>query len=361
MLPGKWTSITGSGATWDPDGWRGEFRWTIPSSIPPGGANASLSVTATDKTGGRFNAVMGVSGNLFIGNGPAVVEALADKVAGPATKEASKSFRLVPGSYCDGCPVSVTVGIQDGPRITFNYKVVPKRKPCPGRGAVTVAQAKGPLICNTAEPDPGEAGKLSSPALGARDKDLKVNVSSSAGNLSGTTIVSEADVKATRADRIGAAVAGCYLIGSDAFDYPKATIRQALLDLVNSGQINLDYVDRPAGRLKICIALARKLVGSADQEPPVPTAAARGCDTLRIAFAPRVRRGRIVGLKLAKSQRPSGSSVRYSCAAGRGGSVTLTARRRQGLRAAVGKRLDLGVVRAPDAPPRQATLTFGFR
>jgi len=360
LLATKWTSITGSAATWDTDGWRGDFSWSIPSSIPPGGANASLSVTATDKTGGRFNAVIGASGNLFIENGPAAVEALADKIAGPATKSASKSFRLVPGSYCDGCAVSVTVGIQDGPRITFNYKVVPKQKPCPPKKAVTLAQAKGPLICNTDEPGPGKSTTLSSPALNSKDKDLKVNVRSSAGNLNGTTIVGEAELKKARAEKIGTTVAACYLLGGAAFDYPNEEIKQALLDLVISGEISKSYVDSPSGRLKICIALARKLVGSRDDTASA-RAAARGCHTKRIAFAPRVRRGKVVGLKLAKSQRPSGSSVRYSCVAGRGGSVTLTARRRQGLRNAVGKRLDLGVVRAPDAPPREATLTFGFR
>jgi hypothetical protein len=360
LLPDKWTSITGSGATWNTDGWLGEYSWNIPSSIPPGGAPASVTVTATDKTGGRFNGVIGAGGNLFIEGGPAVAEALADKVAGPATKSATKSFKLVPGSYCDGCAISVTVGIQDGPRITFNYKVVPKSKPCPDRKRITLAQARGPLVCNTDEPDPGEAIKLSSPTLDPKDKQVKVDVGSSAGNLNGTTIVGEAERKQARAEKIGEAVAACYFIGTAAFDYPRETITEALLDMVNSGQISLEFRDTPTGRLKICIALARKLVEPAGNTA-VAHAAARGCNARRIAITPLVRKGRIVGLKPAKSQRPSRSSVRYSCTGGPGGSAKLTVRRSQGLRAAVGKRLDLGVVRAPGASARETTLSFAFR
>ncbi len=360
LLPDKWTSITESSATWNPDGWRGDFSWSIPSSIPPGGAAGSLSVTATDKTGGRYNAVIGVGGNLFIEDGPAVIEALADKVAGPPTKQASTSFKLVPGSYCDGCPVSLTVGIQDGPRITFNYKVVPKAKPCPGRQRITLAQANGPLVCNTDEPGPGKSIKVSSPALGRGDKQATVDVNSSAGSLNGTTIVGEAELRRARAEKVGEAVAACYLIGTSAFDYPTEVVKEALLELVNSGVIPLEYVDSPRNRLKLCIALARKLV-QPEGAPSSARAARGGCNTRRIAIAPRVRKGRIVGLKLAKSQRPGSSGVRYSCTGRPGGAAKLTVRGPQGLRKAVGTRLDLGVVRAPGAPRRGATLTFRFR
>ncbi|MEA2324203.1 MAG: hypothetical protein QOD81_4053 [Solirubrobacteraceae bacterium] len=360
LLAAKWTSITASGATWDTDGWRGEFSWSIPSSIPPGGAPASVTVTATDKNGGRYNGVIGATGNLFIEGGPAVAEALADKVAGPATKSATKSFRLVPGSYCDTCPISVTVGIQDGPRITFNYKVVPKQKPCPGRQRITLAQAKGPLVCNTNEPGPGESIKLTSPTLRPKDKEVKVDIGSSAGTLSGTTIVGEAEAKQSRAEKVGEVVAACYFIGSAAFDYPKETIGRALDELVEADQIHMEAAGTPRGRLLICIALARKLVEPAGSSAAAH-AAARGCNARRIAIVPQVRRGRIVGLKPAKVQRPSGSSVRYSCAAGADGTAAkLTVRRSQGLRSAIGTRLDLGVVRASNAPERQATLTFKF-
>jgi hypothetical protein len=359
VLPEKWTTINESFAVWDTDGWKGEYAYQIPSSIPPGGAQASLAVRATDKTGGRFAPKLDLTGNIAVVGGPAEATALADKNAGKETDSGTASFTLVPGSYCDTCAVSVTVNIQDGPHITFQYKVVPKAKPCPGGGKAAFAAATGPLICNEDEPGPGQSIIVSSSKIGPKDNKVIVTAGSSAGNLNGTTIVGEGEVKQSKAEKIGEAVAACYLIGVEAFDYPASRIRQALQLLKGDADIDLEQFDRPAQRLKICIALAKELAGPA---PALASAkAARGCSTRRIAIVPLIRRGKIVGLKPAKRQRPSRSSVRYGCTGGPGGTATLTVRRRGGLRKAIGKRLDLGVVRAPDAPARQATLTFGFR
>jgi hypothetical protein len=52
--------------------------------------------------------------------------------------------------------------------------------------------------------------------------------------------------------------------------------------------------------------------------------------------------------------------VRYACTGARSG-TKLTVKRRQGLRAAVGKKLELGVVRSPSAAASGATLSFRFR
>jgi hypothetical protein len=73
-----------------------------------------------------------------------------------------------------------------------------------------------------------------------------------------------------------------------------------------------------------------------------------------------VRRIAFAGRKLAKSQRPPSSSVRYGCKRVRGG-MKVTVKRSQALRSAIGKKLDLGVVRAPSAPASGATLSFRFR
>jgi hypothetical protein len=81
----------------------------------------------------------------------------------------------------------------------------------------------------------------------------------------------------------------------------------------------------------------------------------------RIAFESRRRNGKLIGVKLAKSQRPSRSSVRYSCTGSSGGGIKITAKRSQGLRGAVGTKLDLGLVRASNAPASGGTLSFRFR
>jgi hypothetical protein len=89
------------------------------------------------------------------------------------------------------------------------------------------------------------------------------------------------------------------------------------------------------------------------------SASASRCRAQRVVVSVGRRHGRTV-LRRIKTQRPSRSSVRYSCAPGPGGAAKLTVRRHRGLRKAIGKTLDLSVVRAPRAPARQATLTFGF-
>jgi hypothetical protein len=158
------------------------------------------------------------------------------------------------------------VGIQGGPRITFTYKVVttkPRGKPCKAGAITRIAGFDGPLLCYLDEPAPGETGRVASPVLTPKAKTLTIDVSSSAGSLNGTTIVGEAEAKKARADKIGEAVAACYLIGPGAFDYSTETIEDALSQLLDEGAISVHYVDRLANRLKLCIALARKLAAPA--------------------------------------------------------------------------------------------------
>jgi hypothetical protein len=118
----NWT-VSESSARWDTSSFTGDYSWTIPSSIPSAGAQASLRVIATDKSGGRYNGVISAAGDIPVEDGPAQAQALADKNGGQATASASKSFKLVPGSYCDTCRPSFTVSVQDGPRVIFQYKV----------------------------------------------------------------------------------------------------------------------------------------------------------------------------------------------------------------------------------------------
>ena len=127
----NWT-VSESSATWDTAGFRGEYTWTIPSSIPAAGASGTIRVTATDKSGGRYNGVIEAFGPL-VETGTARAEALADKNGGQATVTDTESFKLI-GNSCSPC--TVTVGVQDGPKVTFRYEA----DPCPG-GRVSPARA----------------------------------------------------------------------------------------------------------------------------------------------------------------------------------------------------------------------------
>jgi hypothetical protein len=362
LFPERWV-VTASSASLDDPGYRADFSWSIPAAIPPSGADVVLTVKATDKSGGGLTTGMGLHGNVPFEGGDGTVYASANKNAGRPTATGTKTFRLIPGSYCDTCPITVMIGLQSGPRITFTYKVVPKPagRPCRGGAVARLAQLEHPLICFMGEPAPGKTGKVSSPVLGGKVKGVTVNVTSSAGGLGGTAIVGAGESRKATADRIGEAVAACYLLGADVFDYPTKRIDEVLRELLKDDGFRRSVFryDEPAHRLRICIALARALIES---EPPGESASAAGlgCASKRIAFAAKLRRGRVVGLKLAKSQRPSASSVRYACT-GTGSGAKLTVKRRQGLRAAVGKKLQLGLVRSPAAPASGATLSFRFR
>jgi hypothetical protein len=120
LFPDDWV-VSDSSAVFDQPGYRADFSWTLPATIPPGGADVTLTVKATDKSGGGLTTGMGLHGNVPFTGGDGTVYASANKTAGQPTATAGKTFRLVPGSYCDTCPISVTIGLQGGPLITFTY------------------------------------------------------------------------------------------------------------------------------------------------------------------------------------------------------------------------------------------------
>src|SRR3954463_14971417 len=95
----KWTTITDTNAVWDTEGWRGEYNWTIPRSIPKTGADAVLNVTATDKSGASIFLQVSATSTLNIEGGPTAARAQADKSAGRPTASGSASFKLIPGCY----------------------------------------------------------------------------------------------------------------------------------------------------------------------------------------------------------------------------------------------------------------------
>src|SRR5258708_38408785 len=88
-------------------------------------------------------------------------------------------------------------------------------------------------------------------------------------------------------------------------------------------------------------------------------AAQSGCPVGRIALALRVRKGKTKSLALARSQNFGPNSPSYGSTDTGDGSIAITVptSRKGGLRAALGKRLGLGIVRDPNATRRQNTLT----
>jgi hypothetical protein len=92
------------------------------------------------------------------------------------------------------------------------------------------------------------------------------------------------------------------------------------------------------------------------------TAAEASCGVQRIALQLRRRNGKFTKVALAKKQSRPASAPKYGCSDTGSGAVaiTVTHGRKTSLREELGKRLDLGVVRSPDAVARTATMTFGF-
>jgi hypothetical protein len=359
----KWT-VTQSSAVWDPDGWRGDYFWTMPSSIPTTGAPATLKVTATDKSGGRFGAELDLKGPATIEGGSPQATAHADKTGGTPTASGSTTFTIVPGCYADGQTLTLTIEVQDGPFINFNYTAVraaappPPPNPCSTASSVFVAATcPGTLGDDTKQiPAPGGSVVASSPRVIPRNaRTSTTSVISSTGQLGDTTIVAKADPAAEQRELIGQAVAACWLIGPDALNLPPALKRE----LSGRPWTFLLKSASASGKLRFCLALVREL-GETLAQPPAPSSAA-GCAATRLRIAVKRRHGRIVSAVVSR-RAPGRGDLRYSCQAGAAGSMTIKAdgRRRGGLRRAVGTTFKFGVYRARSAPAESGTMSFGF-
>ncbi len=343
---GTWMT-TASGADFDkpdPGGWAGHYTWVVPQTIPPEGADARLIVTAEGR-GARHNAsaTMVLSG-ITASGGPAGnnVQALAEV---GQTNSNSATFRLTP----TGSAGSIEIQVQDGPKINFSYGP-PFLDPC--------ARAKRACTGETvAIPSPGESATVKGP-LAAGASTAAVGVSSSAGNLEGTTIVGEGSQKFS--DKIGAAVATCWLVGPKALDVPPRSSLSGALDKTQDNFVKpLKELEKdPEIWLQVCKFLVAELY-DLDRSGRLP-AAASGC-AQQIVISATEKRGK-VQFKPGKSKDLPKTAVKYGCAETAGGGAEITAKssNKKGLRAELGKTLDLGVVRAPDAAPSDATLTFGF-
>jgi hypothetical protein len=123
LFPESWV-ITENSASLDTPQYSHEHSWTVPRTIPPTGAQATVTTTATDKTGARISAVTTLFGYIDIDRTLTGVQvfANADAAAGQPTVTQTRTVTLTPRG---GGPPFVTARVQDGPDVRFNYRIVP--------------------------------------------------------------------------------------------------------------------------------------------------------------------------------------------------------------------------------------------
>ena len=137
-FPEQWV-VSENSASLDQPGYSHQHSWTIPKTIPPGGAPATVTTTATDKSGGTVSAKTTLFGYVNIDTNLTAVEVIAnaDKNAGRETITETKTVTLTPRG---GGPVFITARVQDGPDVKFNYRVVtPPPPPAPPPAAALPA------------------------------------------------------------------------------------------------------------------------------------------------------------------------------------------------------------------------------
>ena len=128
LLPDAWTTPAGGGsATWSPDFGTAAYSFPLPAAIPPAGAPVTLGVTVTAAPSARFAPALGISGDIDIQGSAFQVGALAEP---GQTAAGSLPLRLVPRASAPGSAVRVTVGLQDGPRVTYHYRASAPPRRC---------------------------------------------------------------------------------------------------------------------------------------------------------------------------------------------------------------------------------------
>jgi hypothetical protein len=277
-----WT-ITETSATWNTDGFTGKYTWSIPSSIPAGGANASLTVTSTDKSGGRYNGVISATADMTI-EGTARAEALADKNGGQATASDTANFELVPGSYCETCTPSVTVFVQDGPHVTFQYKV--DAPPCSVVARFSAEGAADDPNCKLGklpvgkkvtvdQPEPGKAKNISPTAIPPETYNLILEIlaEQEAERLAAALA---AKFGATEAKDL---IAGCFVVVQGGFEEEDPPTFDWFGNIV-SRKVTISS----EGKTAIFNACARLLLSPSPPAPPAGRArvAATGCHVITV-------------------------------------------------------------------------------
>jgi hypothetical protein len=314
----------------------------------------------------------------FAGPG-CIVHPNPDLQVGPVGGAGQDLFTLLPGQKIPGprADNTYTVTVQLTGKVFFwawPYTTHPTWGRHTGAYTITIGGGGAPAggkqgaTKTLTEPGPGGSVTVSSPQPLPADCpgqsfrapssvqircDVDVTVSSSAGDLKGTTVVGEGE--RTKAQATGEAVAACWLIGPEALQL-KSQIAQSFVEKLRDAFQSLSA----DSTLRLCILLvqfeSRRITAGVRN----PQAAERGCRTQRLALAFRTSGGHIASVRVAKN-RLTATSVRYSCTASGGTvKVTVDGRVKGGLRNALGTKLDLGVVRAQTAPKRAAKLTVKF-
>ncbi|MGH2836720.1 MAG: hypothetical protein ACRDJY_00045 [Thermoleophilaceae bacterium] len=345
-----WT-VSESAARWDTTGFAGDYSWTIPSSIPAGGAQGAIKVTATDKSGGRYNGVIGASGSIIEG-GSVQAQALADKNGGAATKSDSKTFKLVPDSCGSSC--NVTVAVQDGPKVTFRYEPAEPTK-CASQAVNAFASA-----CLAF----GSKQTLAAPSDGTTDitpEPMPRNATALEVFLALRELVEQEERERLVATLAVVANArkrnddfdGCMLLGSELL-----------------GKSTPKYLTRPEREVTLFHACLRLILDEArrgrdDEYDNVGRSAAGGC---KAVFVPVFPKGtKVTKRKLRRARAAQGRQIAASCSE-RTGKLSLSVRARgdKKLPAITGRRIQSGVTHgaprgAGDGPDRQLTVRWRAR
>jgi hypothetical protein len=142
ILATKWQTGDGN-ASWTTDQWQTTYAWTVPSTIPLGGANATIRMTAVEKLGGPNNRIcpaMSIRGgfDMKVGGasqGQPVGLGFCAQAGGSESDQ--KTIKVVPSSATAAGQVLVLqIGIQDGPGYTYTYKAVSTGPKCRKPSAV---------------------------------------------------------------------------------------------------------------------------------------------------------------------------------------------------------------------------------
>ncbi len=127
-------------ATWEPDGWKTTYKWTVPDTVTPAGAPITLDLTAESKQPGRICPAMGARGGLPLKKAGETTDIgiCAEQATGAAS--ISKTLVVVPPS---SGPVYVLIGLQDGPQYTYKY--VASAPPVKVPSSLTIKQIQSAL------------------------------------------------------------------------------------------------------------------------------------------------------------------------------------------------------------------------
>lgn len=340
--------ISETSATWDTAGFTGKYTWSIPSSIPAAGANASLTVTSTDKSGGRYNGVISATADMTIEGTPRA-EALADKNGGQATASDTASFQLVPGSYCDTCTPSVTVFVQDGPHVTFQYKVA--APPCSVAARFSAEGAAEDPSCqlgklpvnktvNVDVPEPGKTTNISPrripPGTDGLDWAIK--------------LLKEAEAEEEAKAREEAKNLATALAAKFGAEKAQNLIGWCVVVHAPPLEIELTWDESAAINAALYKACARVLLGAEAPKPASARAAARRC---QVTVVPLFKKG----TKVTKRRRKQAVAaieerVKASCDAKRTGFVASLKARGKGatLNQVTGSKIGAPLARLSDTP-----------